>query len=107
MEKKNVIRPLCYTWMVNEEDYESTLELYKSFAEKEDDHTIVSLEDAYIMEQFNSCMEGMEKGSFYDLPKEKQDEMMEIFYTDYIEGIDQTFCDCMLDIIYTELEENE
>lgn len=103
MEKKNVIRPLCYTWMVNEEDYESTLELYKGFAEKEDDRTIVSLEDAYIMEQFNSCMEGMEKGSFYDLPKEKQDEMMESFYEFCMEDIDQAFCDSMSDIILLKL----
>lgn len=104
MEKKNVIRPLCYTAMVSEKDY---VEESKAFEEFAKDHTIVSLEDAYIMEQFNSCMEGMEKGSFYDLPKEKQDELMEIFYNDYIEGIDQTFCDCMLDIIYSELEESE
>ena len=32
---------------------------------------------------------------------------MEIFYGDYIEDIDQTFCDCMSDIIYSELEENK
>lgn len=36
MEKKKVMA-LCYTWMINEDDYKIILDSYRGFAEKENE----------------------------------------------------------------------